>query len=116
MLAGDFQKKLRKLNPRLRIYAGNSDPSWPAGIYHVVRGEYTEICGIDKNIVPEHSVRAENGAHIRGGWRRALKILIKQGFIDRLSAQKVFRTDLNYKGPKRYGLKRDKSLGAQRLV
>ena len=100
MLAGTFQSKLRKLNPRLRIYAGNTDSSWPAGIYHVVRGEYTEICGIDKNVVPEHPTRMPNGALLKGGWRRALKILLKKGLIDRHEAQKEFSTHLGYKTPR----------------
>lgn len=114
MLAGDFQRKLRKLNSNLRIYCGDWDTR-PAGIFHVVLGEYTEICGIDKHVVPEHSVMAPHGAHIKGGWRRALKILINKGLIDRKKAEKVFRTRLHYKSPKRYGMKRDNSLGVRRL-
>jgi hypothetical protein len=114
MLAGDFQHKLRKLNPKLRIFCGDNDAR-PAGIFRVVRGEYTEICGIDKNDIPEHSIFAPHGAHIKGGWRRALKILINMGLIDRTKAEKIFRTRLHYKSPKRYKLKRDNSLPAQRL-
>lgn len=112
MLAGDFQRKLRKLNPRLHIYSrGYND--WPAGIFHVVGGEYTEICGIDKNIVPEYSVYKETGAHYKGGWRRALKLLIKQGLIDRRNAEKLFRTTLNYGRKKK--TKRDNSIPARRI-
>lgn len=107
MLAGDFERKLRKLNKKLRIFCGDNDAR-PAGIFQVIRGEYTEICGIDKNYVPEHSIRAPHGAHIKGGWRRALKILIKQGLIDRSKAEKVFRTTLGYRSRKpRYKRKDD---------
>lgn len=115
MLAGTFQSKLRRLNSNLRIYCGDNSAR-PAGIFHVVRGEYTELCGVDKNEVPEHSIFDANGAHIKGGWRRALKILIKMGLVDRRSAQKVFRTNLNYKSPKRYKLNRDTTLGCKKLV
>ena len=100
MLAGDFERKLRKLNKKLRIFCGDWDTR-PAGIFHVVRGEYTEICGIDKNYVPEYSIMAPHGAHIKGGWRRALRILIRKGLIDRRQAERVFNTHLHYNGPKR---------------
>ena len=100
MLAGDFQAKLRKLNPKLRIFCGNDDHR-PAGIYQVIRGEYTEICGIDKHYVPEWSIREENGAIIKSGWRRALKILINKGLVDREYAQKLFNARLHYRKPKK---------------
>ena len=99
MLAGDFARKLRKLNPNLRIFCSN-DNSKPAGIFTVVRGEYKEICGIDKNYIPEHITYREDGRIIRSGWRRAIKILVKQGYIDRKEAEKVFNTHLNYSAPK----------------
>jgi len=100
MLAGDFARNLRTLNRNLRIYCSNNNHR-PAGIFHVVKGEYTEICGIDKNIVQEHSIMAPNGTHIHGGWRRALRILIQQGLIDRKKAEKLFKTSLHYRGPKK---------------
>jgi len=108
MLAGDFQRKLRKLNKKLRIFCKDNDR--PAGIFQVIRGEYTEICGIDKNIVPEYSIFAINGAHIKGGWRRVLRILIKKGLINRTTAEKEFRAHLHYKKPQKKA-KRNKSLG-----
>jgi hypothetical protein len=100
MLSGDFERRLRRLNSNLRIFCGDDD-SKPAGIYHVVRGEYTEICGCDKNWLPEHIQYNEDGSIRRGGWRRTLKILINKGFIDRRQAEKVFQTHLEYKGTKR---------------
>lgn len=110
MLAGQFQQKLRQLNPKLRIYCGD-DNKWAAGIFHVVRGEYTEICGVDKNILPEHSTREENGRIIKAGWRRTIKILMKKGFIDRHSAEKVFRARLHYFSPPKKKVKRNIPLG-----
>lgn len=101
MLAGQFQSYIRKLNRNVRIYCV-SDEWWrPACIFHVVKGEFTEICGIDKNIVPEYSVMNPNGTHKLGGWRRALKILINKGLIDRSKAEKLFRTRLHYKAPRK---------------
>ena len=108
MLAGDFERKLRKLNRNLRIFCGDDD-SRAAGIYQVIRGEYTEICGVDKNELPEHSIREPNGAFIKAGWRRTLKILIKKGLIDRNKAEKLFRARLHYFSPKKYGRKVDVS-------
>jgi hypothetical protein len=100
MLSGDFERKLRILNRELRIFCGNDD-SKPAGIYHVVRGEYTEICGCDKNWLPEYVQYNEDGSIRRGGWRRVLKILINKDLIDRKEAEKVFQTHLEYKGAQR---------------
>ena len=110
MLAGDFQKNLRKLNPKIRIYCGDWDTR-PTGIYHIVNGEYTEICGIDKHYIPERSIKAPHGAHIKGGWRRALRILINQGLVDRRKAEKLFRTRLPYRVPKKGGRMVNNSLG-----
>lgn len=101
MLSGDFQRKIRQLNPSLRIYS-TDNKGRTANIYHVVRGDYQPICGIDKNYVGEHMVRGENGLILHGGWRRALKILIGKGFIDRRKAEKLFKTTLPYKQGKKH--------------
>lgn len=110
MLAGDFQRKLRKVGPKLRIFCGNDDRR-AAGIFHVIRGEYTEICGVDKNILPEYSIREDNGNFIMGGWRRPLRILIKKGLIDRSKAERVFSTHLHYPAPKHKLVKSNIPLG-----
>lgn len=95
MLAGDFERKLQKLNKDLKIFCGNDD-SKPAGIFHVIRGEYTQICGIDKNYLTEYPIYREDGAIIRSGWRRALKILLDKGLISRSKAERIFNTYLGY--------------------
>jgi len=95
MLAGDFLRKIRKLNRNLNIYA-TDDRRFTANIYHVVNGDYQAICGVDKNYLAEHTVRGSNGVILHGGWRRALKILISKGFIDRRKAEKAFNTRLPY--------------------
>lgn len=109
MLSGDFQRKLRSLNPKLHIFCGN-DSRRPAGIYHVVRGEYREICGVDKNYLIEHTIREPNGNIVRAGWRRTLKVLINQGFIKRADAERVFNARLHYKQPKKKKVKRSNPL------
>jgi hypothetical protein len=95
MMAGDFQQKLRKLNSKLHIFCGD-DPSKPAGIYFVENGEYMDVCGIDKNWVPEHQERYADGRIKKGGWRRALRIMIQRRLIDRFKAERVFGTHLKY--------------------
>ena len=114
MLAGDFQRKLKKLNRNLKIFCGDWDTR-PAGIFHVVKGEYTELCGIDKHYIPENSIMAPHGAHIKGGWRRALRILIRAGLIDRKAAEALFKTSLHYRGPGKNKRRGDNSIGATRL-
>lgn len=54
------------------------------------RGEYTEICGIEKNDVPEFSEYNKYGKMLKGGWRRALKLLLSLKLIDRHRSYKYF--------------------------
>ncbi len=58
--------------------------------------DYTELCGVDKNQVPERTQRWADGRIRKGGWRRVLKILVQRKLIDKRYAQKVFNTYLNY--------------------
>ena len=96
MLSGEFERKLYKLNPKLRVFCSDNIYT-PAGIFLLTsNGEYEDICGIDKNYVPEHSEFNPNGTHRKGGWRRALRLLINRRLIDRWQAQRVFNTHLEY--------------------
>lgn len=99
MLPGDFARKLKALNKNVHVYCRSNMNNRAAGIFHVVGGVFTSICGIDKNFVPEHSVKEPNGNIIKGGWRRALKILIEKGLIDRKAAEWAFSRPLHYRGP-----------------
>jgi hypothetical protein len=93
MFSGDFQANLRKLNPNLRIYCGNDDKK-PAGIFHISDPE-TSICGIDKSFIPEWPIMDEvSGRMLKGGWRRALKVLIGAKLIDRVRTERVFGTQI----------------------
>lgn len=89
METGVFYRKLKQLNPRLRIWCGDDD-SKPAGLYHIKNGEFTEICGVDKGDIPERMIYRADGSILKSGWRRTLKVLIKQRLIDKAKAEKVF--------------------------
>lgn len=98
MLAGEFERRLRRLNRKLHIFCGNN-PRTPAGIWLENPAEpdgYEQICGIDKQWVPEHSMWNEDGSLFKGGWRRVLRYLIQRRIIDRKYAEKVFSTHLEY--------------------
>lgn len=88
MNLGDFKRKIQRLNPKLRIIA--RDTGKPAGINLLVEGEYVNICSIDKGEIPKESIRDSAGHYIKGGWRRAIKILIDKRLIDRRKAEQIF--------------------------
>jgi hypothetical protein len=84
----------------LKVFCGNDDTK-AAGVYIVRRGpvndmtdDYELLCGIDKNYVPEYPIVAEDGRILKGGWRRALYILINEHLVDRKRAERVFSTHL----------------------
>jgi hypothetical protein len=110
MLSGDFERKLRRLNPKIHIYCGDND-KFAAGIYIVSRGEYTEICGADKNYVPEFTMYSEDGRIQKSGWRRILRILVKKGLVHRAKAEKVFGARLTgVRAPSMPQIKQDTGL------
>ena len=91
MLSGEFERKLRKLNPSLKIWCGD-DYSKPAGLFYIRNNEYIEICGVDKNNVPEFTIWDNKGHIVKSGWRRILEILIPRKLIDKHIAERVFNT------------------------
>jgi hypothetical protein len=99
MLAGEFERKLRKLNRNLRIFCGDND-SRAAGLFTVVRNEYKEICGVDKNFIPEYTIKDNFGYIVKSGFRRIIKLLINQGYIDRKQAEREFSLSFEYRSPK----------------
>lgn len=110
MLPGEFARKLTKLNKRLRVYCGDND-RFAAGIFVVSpTGEYTEICGADKNTVPEYTEYDETGRIRKSGWRRVLRILITKGLVKKQEAQKEFCTHLDGRAPTRPQIKQDSTL------
>lgn len=97
MEPGEFQRKLRKCSHKLRIFCGDNDAR-PAGIYKVNHvGEYEEVCGIDKNSVPELTTQRQDGLILKGGWRRAMNILIKANLVEKRIAERVFNTRFDFR-------------------
>ncbi len=102
MLAGDFQRKLKKLNKNLHIYCGD-DNNRPASLYWSKYNmgfennpaDHVEICGVDKNFIPEMPVADEFNHIVKGGWRRVLLMLVARNLVDKRAAEKEFRTGLD---------------------
>lgn len=91
MLSGTFQKYIKRLNPELKIACGN-DNTKPAGLFLYKFGEEINICGIDKNFIPEHSIFDDYGHMIKSGWRRPITILISLKLVNRKQAENLFST------------------------
>ena len=90
MLASDFQKKMHKLNPRLRI-CSLENSEYAAGLHYIDPYEgYISVCGVDKNYVPERTEVDEVGHILKSGWRRVVNILLARGLTTREQVKKVF--------------------------
>lgn len=88
-MASDFQAKIRKLNKNLHIYCQDSDR--PAGLYLVSKtGEVEELCGVDKNHIEEFPSYDRYGKMMKGGWRRAVRLLVAKGYANRHFSYKLF--------------------------
>lgn len=95
-MPGEFERRLLKLSKgKIRIFCGD-DNTKPAGVFYVERGEYTDLCAVDKNNVPERTERWADGRIRKGGWRRVLRILIQRKLVDRKAAERLFNTHLEY--------------------
>lgn len=95
MLSGEFERKLRKLNRKLRVFCGDDDGT-PAGIHILTPDGWLQVMGCDKNWVGENVEFNENGRMVRSGWRRILRSLIQKRYVDRRTAERVFNTHLPY--------------------
>lgn len=93
MLAGEFNRKLKKLNPRLDIYFGH-DANRPATVYYKVwetdRIDYVQVCACDKSYVPEFTKLDETNHIVKRGWRKVIEILIARKLVKRAAAERVF--------------------------
>lgn len=97
MTLGKFDRKVRELsNNRIKVFYGYNDDK-PASLYMIYADEEITICGIDKNEVPERTIYDEQGHIVKGGWRRAIKILIGAKLVDKFKAQRIFKTSFDYK-------------------
>lgn len=89
MLASTFQRNLKKLNPKLKIYCGSMDHR-PAGLWFMDKQEVHEICGVDKNYIMEWPSYDKYGKMVKGGWHRVLKMLVGLKLIDRRKSYGLF--------------------------
>ncbi len=102
MLAGEFARKLKKLNPHLRISCGD-DARRPAMLYFSVNcnssddRDYIEICAVDKNYLPERTIIDETNHIVKGGWRRAVNQLLIRKLVDKRQAERLFQTSFDQK-------------------
>lgn len=89
MYAGEFLKRLRTLNSALRV-CSFGDNSHLAGLYYIDKqGEYSDICGVDKNWVPEYSEWDDKGHIVVSGWRRVYLMLLQLKLTSRDKIRKV---------------------------
>ena len=111
MLYCTFYNKLKKLNPRLRIYGDDTAPSRPRGLYVVDKLGMSQkhICGISANggMVYELTERRWDGYILRQGWRRVVKMLVKQGIVDQKKAGYEFGTSFSENQIKGYSVEKD---------
>lgn len=96
MLYCTFYNKLRRLNPRIRVYGDDTAPARPWGIYVVDRDGLGQqhLCGINPigGMVYELTERRWDGYILRQGWRRVLNILVSKNVIDEKRAEREFGT------------------------
>src|SRR5581483_9165930 len=78
MTTGEFYRKLKQLNPKLRVcdFEGSNKL---AGLYVLNHeGEpYFDICGVDKGYVPEYTEWDSAGHIVKAGWRRVYFMLLE---------------------------------------
>lgn len=80
LLAGEFERLLRRLNPDLRVYCGNDDHR-PAGLYLLKNGQIEELGGVDKNFVPDQTILDKTGRIVKKGWRAVLMNLVARRLV-----------------------------------
>lgn len=87
---GTFYRNLKKLNPRLEICSFN-DSGKLAGLFIKNHDgeEYFDICGVDKQFVPEYTEWDAAGHIIKSGWRRVYFMLVQLGLTTPERVRKV---------------------------
>lgn len=77
MQTGEFAKRLKVLNPRLRVCCFENSEKL-AGLYMIDdNNEWFDICGVDKGWVPEYTEWDSSGHIVKSGWRRVYLILLE---------------------------------------
>lgn len=87
---GAFYRNLKKLNPNLRICSFD-DNGKLAGLF--IRNhdgeEYFDICGVDKQFVPEYTQWDAQNHIVKSGWRRVYFMLVQLGLTTPERVRKV---------------------------
>ena len=106
MFFGTFEQKLRKLNPRLKVFKTHDSAKGPWGLYLISKwgGSIDHVCGVSSNngFIYELTERRWDGYILRQGWRRVLQILISKKLVDKNKATRVFST--SFEGNRGRGL------------
>ena len=89
LYGSEFQRCLRRLNPKLRVCCGET--KYAAGIYYIdpVEG-YIQVCGVDKGWVPVETTVDEVGHILKSGWYRVVKILLSEKLTTPRQVQRVW--------------------------
>lgn len=76
LTTGTFYRNLKKLNPRLKVCSFDENGKLAGLFIRDHNGEsYFDICGVDKEFVPEYTEWDAQGHIIKSGWRRVYQIL-----------------------------------------
>lgn len=87
---GTFYRNLKKLNPRLQICSFDENGKLAGLFIRNHDGEdYFDICGVDKEFVPEYTQWDEQGHIIKSGWRRVYLMLIQLGLTTPAKVRRV---------------------------
>lgn len=96
MLRGEFYHKVKKLNSKLIIVAGDFDtfpdgrPTFAGLGYWDEKEGWIGVCAVDRHELPEYT-KFDMGAHIiETGWRRPIWALYSKGLATRKKIKEVF--------------------------
>jgi hypothetical protein len=89
MMASDFLKRLRILNPKMKVMSYGSNGRL-ASIYYINREGPQDLIGVDKNWVPEYPAYDNQGHLTQGGWRRVCVVLLAQKLTTKELIRKAF--------------------------
>lgn len=94
---GLFVHALKRLNPALRICSFDGSKKL-AGLYLInKRGEWEDICGVDKQFVPAYASFDDGGHIVKSGWRRVFHILMGNGYTTPAKVRTVCRGFFDYR-------------------
>lgn len=89
MMSSDFLKKLKILNPKLKVFSSGNNGRL-ASIYYIDREGVQDLIGVDKNHVEEYPEYDNQGHLVKGGWRRVCVALLAQKLTTKDLIRKAF--------------------------